>query len=173
MMAESFGNILGIVGWSGSGKTTLLESLLPQLVLMDKKINVIKHIHQDLILEPARKDSARLRQAGAVEVMLSSPYRFALMHELRDEAEPTLEQLIARLAPADVILVEGFKWAEIPKLEVHRPSLGKVALYPDDAHIVAVASDVAAPADLRRGLVWLDLNQPARVLDWLLAHFLA
>ena len=173
MMAESFGNILGIVGWSGSGKTTLLESLLPQLVLMDKKINVIKHSHHDLILEPARKDSARLRQAGAVEVMLSSPYRFALMHELRDEAEPTLEQLIARLAPADVILVEGFKWAEIPKLEVHRPSLGKVALYPDDAHIVAVASDVAAPADLRRGLVWLDLNQPARVLDWLLAHFLA
>ena len=164
--------VVGIVGWSGSGKTTLLEFLLSQLVLMNKKINVIKHSHHDLILEPAKKDSARLRQAGATEVMLSSPYRYALIHELREEVEPTLEELIARLAPADLIMVEGFKWAAIPKLEVHRPSLGKVALYPDDVHIVAVASDVAAPVDLRSGLTWLNLNQPADVLDWLIAQFL-
>ena len=161
--------MLGIVGWSGSGKTTLLEALLPQLALQGKTANVIKHSHHDLILEPAGKDSARLRQAGAAEVLLSSPYRFALMHELRNEAEPGLDELIARLAPADFILVEGFKWSPVPKLEVHRPSLGKAALYPEDACIVAVASDSPAPETLRAGLTWLDLNQPGQVLDWLLA----
>jgi len=129
----------------------------------------MKHSHHDLVLEPPHKDSARLRAAGATEVMLSSPYRYMIAHELRSAAEPTLDELVARLAPADLILVEGYKWAAIPKIEIHRPALGKPAQYLDDAHIVAVASDVLVPADLARPLTWLDMNQPEEVLAWLLA----
>lgn len=161
--------LLGVVGWSGSGKTTLLEYLLGQLSAQGKTINVVKHSHHDIILEPAHKDSARLRKAGAAEVLLSSPYRFALVHELREVAEPTLSELLLRLAPADLTLVEGYKWEAIAKLEVHRPSIGKPAIYLEDKHIVAVASDAAAPGDLPQGLIWLDLNSPETVLQWLLA----
>ncbi|HEY5504488.1 MAG TPA: molybdopterin-guanine dinucleotide biosynthesis protein B, partial [Sedimentisphaerales bacterium] len=132
--------IFCIVGWSGSGKTTLLEALLPLLAAKKNRVNVMKHSHHDLVLEPPHKDSARLRAAGATEVMLSSPYRYMIAHELRSAAEPTLDELVARLAPADLILVEGYKWAAIPKIEIHRPALGKPAQYLDDAHIVAVAS---------------------------------
>jgi molybdopterin-guanine dinucleotide biosynthesis protein B len=161
--------ILGVVGWSGSGKTTLLEYLLPQLVAHDLHVNVVKHSHHDLILEAPHKDSARFRAAGASEVLLTSPYRFALMHELRGEKEPPLAEQMTRLAPADLTLVEGFKWEPIPKLEVYRPTLGQTSLYSDDGNVVAVASDIAAPAGLPRALAWLDLNQPAQVLAWLLA----
>lgn len=161
--------LLGVVGWSGSGKTTLLEYLLVHLSALGKTINVVKHSHHDIILEPAHKDSARLRSAGAAEVLLSSPYRYALVRELRDMPEPSLFELLQRLAIADLILVEGYKWEAIPKLEVHRPSLGKPAIYLEDAHIVAVASDVAAPKNLPVGLIWLDLNQPESVLQWLIA----
>lgn len=161
--------LLGVVGWSGSGKTTLLEYLVSQLSLQGKTVNVVKHSHHDIILEPAHKDSARLRSAGAAEVMLASPHRFALVRELRDLPEPSLSELLARMAPADLILVEGYKWASIAKLEIHRPSLGKPAIFLDDIHILAVASDVPAPVNLRAGIVWLDLNQPASVLAWLIA----
>jgi molybdopterin-guanine dinucleotide biosynthesis adapter protein len=162
-------HIIGIVGWSGSGKTTLLEYLLPQLAEQGLRVNVIKHSHHDLILEPARKDSARLRSAGAAEVLVASPFRFALMHELRGAPEPSLAEHVERLAPADLTLVEGYKWEIIPKIEVFRPVIGQPNLYADDAHIVAVASDVAMPPDLPRPLAWLDLNQPAQVLAWMLA----
>ena len=161
--------LLGVVGWSGSGKTTLLEYLVSQLSLQGKTVNVVKHSHHDIILEPAHKDSARLRSAGAAEVMLASPYRFALVRELRDVSEPLLSELLARMAPADLILVEGYKWETIAKLEIHRPSIGKPAIFLEDIHIVAVASDAPAPADLRSGIVWLDLNQPALVLEWVIA----
>jgi molybdopterin-guanine dinucleotide biosynthesis protein B len=159
--------LLGVVGWSGSGKTTLLEYLVSHLSQQGKRVNVLKHSHHDIILEPAHKDSARLRRAGAAEILLASPYRYALVHELRDAAEPTLSELLCRLAPADLILVEGFKWEPIAKLEIHRPSIGKPAIFREDKHIIAVASDVAAPDDLPAGLIWLDLNQPAMVLAWL------
>lgn len=161
--------LLGVVGWSGSGKTTLLEYLLMQLSAQGKTVNVVKHSHHDIILEPAHKDSARLRSAGAAEVLLSSPHRFALVHELREAPEPSLPELLLRLAPADLTLVEGYKWEAIAKLEVHRPSIGKPAIYLEDKHIVAVASDVAAPPNLPQDLIWLDLNQPETVLRWLLA----
>lgn len=160
--------LLGVVGWSGSGKTTLLEYLVSHLSQQGKRVNVLKHSHHDIILEPAHKDSARLRRAGAAEILLASPYRYALVHELRDAPEPTLSELLCRLAPADLILVEGFKWEPIAKLEIHRPSLGKPAIFREDPHIVAVASDVAAPNDLAPGLIWLDLNQPETVLAWLI-----
>lgn len=161
--------LLGVVGWSGSGKTTLLEYLLSHLSAIGKTVNVVKHSHHDIILEPAHKDSARLRLAGAAEVLLASPYRYAVVRELRDELEPSLFELLQRLAPADLTLVEGYKWEAIAKLEVHRPSLGKPAIYPEDAHIVAVASDVEAPQNLPQGLIWLNLNQPETILQWLIA----
>jgi molybdopterin-guanine dinucleotide biosynthesis protein B len=165
--------IYGIVGWSGSGKTTLLEYVIKHLAARGLRVNVIKHSHHDLILEPAHKDSARLRNAGASEVMVASPFRYALVHELRGAPEPTLLEQVARLAPADLTLVEGFKWDPIPKLEVHRPQLGQAALYLRDPHIVAVASDVAAPPDLPAHLCWLDLNNHEQVLDWFLRQLQA
>jgi molybdopterin-guanine dinucleotide biosynthesis protein B len=161
------GQVLGVIGWSGSGKTTLLEYLVGQLALDGVRVNVIKHSHHDIVLEPPHKDSARLRTAGAAEVMIASPYRFAIQHELRGGAEPSLEEHLARLAPADLTLVEGYKWAAIPKLEVFRPELGRAPMYPEDAHVVAVASSVPVPAGLARELAWLDLDQPASVLRWL------
>ena len=163
--------VLGVVGWSGSGKTMLLEHLVAALAARGLRVNVIKHSHHDVMLEPPHKDSARLRMAGAGEVMIASPYRVAIIRELRGAAEPSLDEQLARLAPSDLTLVEGYKWEPIRKLEVHRPSLGQPALYPGDPHIAAVASDVARPDGLPPALAWLDLNQPDSVLAWLDAHF--
>ncbi|MBS1188017.1 MAG: molybdopterin-guanine dinucleotide biosynthesis protein MobB [Burkholderiaceae bacterium] len=161
-------SLFGIVGWSGSGKTTLLEALLPRLVARGLRVNVVKHSHHDVLLEPPHKDSARMRAAGAAEVLLASPHRFVIAHELRGHAEPALDELLARLAPADLTLVEGYRETDIPKLEVFRPAVGKPPLYPGDAGIVAIASDMPAPAGLDATRAWLDLNQPEQVLAWLL-----
>ena len=160
------GPVLAVVGWSGSGKTTLLEHLVAGLSGAGLRVNIVKHSHHDIELEPPRKDSARLRLAGAAEVMIASPYRIAIMRELRAAPEPPLAELLARLSPADLTLVEGYKWESLPKLEVHRPALDKPALYIDDATIVAVVSDVARPATLRAGVAWLDLNDIGAVLAW-------
>lgn len=167
MRRPAQGQVLGVIGWSGSGKTTLLEYLVGQLAADGLRVNIIKHSHHDIVLEPPHKDSARLRTAGAGEVLIASPYRFAIQHELRGAPEPTLEEHLARLAPADLTLVEGYKWAAIPKLEVFRPELGRAPLYPDDACVAAVASSVSAPPGLAAGLAWLDLNEPAAVLRWI------
>lgn len=162
--------VLGIVGRSGNGKTTLLEFLVARMAADGLRVNVIKHSHHDLELEPPRKDSARLRMAGAAEVMVSSPYRFAIMRELRGAPEPDLPEQLERLAPADLTLVEGFKSWPMPKLEVFRAASGKAPLYPDDRHIIAVVSDQPPPATLRSGVAWLDLNAPESVLDWIQEH---
>jgi molybdopterin-guanine dinucleotide biosynthesis adapter protein len=159
--------VLGVVGWSGSGKTQLLEYLVASLAARGLRINIVKHSHHDVMLEPPHKDSARLRFAGAAEVMLASPYRTAIMRELRGEPEPSLAEQLARLAPADLTLVEGYKWEPIRKLEVHRPALGQPALYPNDAHIAAVASDIPRPESVAPDVAWLDLNDPAAVLAWI------
>jgi molybdopterin-guanine dinucleotide biosynthesis protein B len=158
--------VLGVVGWSGSGKTSLLEALIVRLAGQGLRVNVVKHSHHDVELEPPRKDSARLRMAGAAEVMLASPYRVAILRELRGAREPSLAEQLARLAPADLTLVEGYKWERIPKLEVFRPSLGKPALYPEDPDILAVVSDAPPPGG-EGGPAWLDLNDPDEVLGWL------
>ena len=161
------GPVLGVVGWSGSGKTSLLERLIARLAGQGLRVNVVKHSHHDVELEPPRKDSARLRMAGAAEVMLASPYRVAILRELRGAEEPLLAEHLARLAPADLTLVEGYKWERLPKLEVFRPSLGRPALYPEDGAIVAVVSDAPLPGE---GLpTWLDLNDLDQVEAWLLA----
>jgi len=163
--------VLGVMGRSGSGKTTLLEFLIAQLAARGLKVNIIKHSHHDLVLEPPHKDSARLRRAGAAEVMVSSPYRFSIVRELRGAPEPALEEQLARLSPADLTLLEGFKSYPIPKLEVYRPALGKPPVYLEDPHVLAVASDAPTPEDLPSGIAWLDLSQPESVLDWVLKKF--
>lgn len=160
-------SLLGITGWSGSGKTTLIERLLPMLIARKCRVNVIKSSHHDVQIEPGRKDSARMRAAGAAEVMLASPYRYMLVRELRKEPMPELDALMAKMTPAELTLVEGFKAADIPKIEVFRPALGKAAMYLDDARIIAVASDVPCPQDLPRPIKWLDLNTPEKLCDWL------
>jgi molybdopterin-guanine dinucleotide biosynthesis protein B len=158
---------MGIIGWSGSGKTTLLEYVVGRLAAAGLRVNVIKHSHHDVTLEPPHKDSARVRAAGAAEVMIASPYRVAIMRELRGAAEPSLAEHLARLAPADLTLVEGYKWEALPKLEVYRPEVGKPPMFPDDPHIVAVASSSARPDGLAPHVAWLDLLDPDAVLTWI------
>jgi molybdopterin-guanine dinucleotide biosynthesis protein B len=159
--------VLGVIGWSGSGKTTLLAWLVGRLAAAGLRVNVVKHSHHDIMLEPPHKDSARLRAAGAAEVMIASPYRVAIMRELRGAAEPPLAEHLARLSPADLTLVEGYKWEAVPKLEVYRPEVGKPPMFPDDPHIVAVASTMARPEGLAAHVVWLDLEDPDAVLRWI------
>nr|WP_307736059.1 molybdopterin-guanine dinucleotide biosynthesis protein B [Massilia pinisoli] len=158
---------MGVIGWSGSGKTTLLTWLVGRLAAAGLRVNVVKHSHHDIMLEPPHKDSARLRAAGAAEVMIASPYRVAIMRELRGAAEPPLAEHLARLAPADLTLVEGYKWEPLPKLEVYRPEVGKPPMFPDDPHIVAVASTAARPDGLAAHVAWLDLEDRDAVLRWI------
>lgn len=160
-------SVLGVVGWSGSGKTTLLEYLVKALSLSGKSINVVKHSHHDVIIEPAHKDSARLRIAGASQVLLASPFRYAIVQELRNHLEPSLSDLLSKLDASDLTLVEGYKWANLHKLEVYRPSLAKPAIYPDDQNVIAVASDVDRPEHCPSHLLWLNLNRPEDVLVWI------
>jgi molybdopterin-guanine dinucleotide biosynthesis protein B len=159
--------ILGLAGWSGSGKTTLLTGLIPELTARGLSVSTIKHAHHEFDIDRPGKDSWHHRQAGAKEVMISSSRRWALMHELRGATEPTLDELVARLSPVDLLLVEGFKRDPHPKIEVHRPSLGKPLLFPDDRHIVAIAADepLAAPIPL------LPLGDPSAIAAFIVDHF--
>ena len=134
--------LFGLAGWSGSGKTTLMKALLPELIRHGVTVSTIKHAHHSFDVDQPGKDSYEHRRAGAREVMVASSERWALMRELRGAPEPSLEALIARMSPVDLLMIEGFKRHPHPKLEVHRPSNGKPLLCPDDPHIVAVASDV-------------------------------
>jgi molybdopterin-guanine dinucleotide biosynthesis adapter protein len=142
--------IFGLAGWSGSGKTTLLATLIPELVARGLSVSTIKHAHHEFDVDRPGKDSWRHREAGATEVMISSARRWALMHELRGDPEPSLDELVSRMSPVDLLLVEGFKRQPHPKLEVHRPSLGKPLIYPGDPNVVAIAADepFAAPLPL-------------------------
>ena len=133
--------VFGLAGWSGSGKTTLLVRLIPALVARGLSVSTIKHAHHAFDVDRPGKDSHSHRLAGAREVMVSSANRFALMHELRGAPEPTVEELVARMSPVDLLLIEGFKHYAHDKLEVHRPALGKPLLAPGDPRVVAVASD--------------------------------
>jgi molybdopterin-guanine dinucleotide biosynthesis adapter protein len=162
--------VIGFVGWSGSGKTTLLSRLIPLLVADGLRVSTIKHAHHGFDVDRPGKDSHVHRASGATEVLVASALRWALMHELRGAPEPTLPELLGRLSPADLVLVEGFKRHPHRKIEVHRPALGKPLLQPDDPGIVAVASD-AAPGSLG-GLPVpvLDLNDAAAVARFARAH---
>lgn len=133
--------VLGIAGFSGSGKTTLIEKLVPRLVGQGLRVSLIKHAHHDFDVDQPGKDSWRHRHAGCGEVLVSSARRWALMHELRGDPEPTLGQLLARLSPCDLVLVEGFKRDTIARIEVHRKEGGRPLLFPDDPHVIAIATD--------------------------------
>ena len=133
--------VFGVAGFSGSGKTTLIEQLIPQLTARGLKVSVIKHAHHGFDIDRPGKDSHRHREAGATEVMLSCSDRWALMHERRDEAEPTLNDLIGHLSPCDLVLIEGFKAGRFPKLEVWRAELQAPTLWPQWPDIVGFAGD--------------------------------
>jgi molybdopterin-guanine dinucleotide biosynthesis protein B len=138
--------IIGIAGWSGAGKTTLLTRVIPHLTARGLRVSTIKHAHHAFDIDQPGKDSHTHRIAGATEVLVSSANRFALIHELRGAPELTLGALLEKLAPVELVLVEGFKREAHPKLEVFRAAVGKKPLYPDDPNIVAVASDGPVPA---------------------------
>ncbi|MEW6313313.1 MAG: molybdopterin-guanine dinucleotide biosynthesis protein B [Pseudomonadota bacterium] len=157
--------VFGIAGYSGNGKTTLIERLIPALSAHGYTVSLVKHAHHDFDVDLPGKDSHRYRQAGASEVLVSSARRWALMHELRGAAELDLDAALARLSPCDIVLVEGYKVAPIPKLEVYRPAAGKPRL-PADAHIVAVASDEAIDITLPL----LDLNDAEAVARFILSY---
>jgi len=134
-------NVIGIAGWSGAGKTTLLTRVIPRLIARGLRVSTVKHAHHAFDVDTPGKDSHTHRAAGATEVLVSSANRLALMHELRGRPEWTLDVLLERLSPVDLVLVEGFKREAHPKLEVFRAALGKPLLHPEDENIVAIASD--------------------------------
>jgi molybdopterin-guanine dinucleotide biosynthesis protein B len=136
--------VIGLAGWSGSGKTTLLAKVIPVLIARGRTVSTLKHAHHNFDVDQPGKDSHTHRLVGAHEVLISSARRWALMHELRGEAEPTLRELVARLSPVDLVIVEGYKAETHAKLEVHRKDVGKPLLYPNDPNIVAIASDLGA-----------------------------
>lgn len=137
--------VIGLAGWSGAGKTTLVRKLIPELLRRDFSVSTVKHAHHAFDIDTPGKDSYEHRKAGAHEVLVTSSQRFALMRDLRGAPEPSLEEHLARLAPVDLVIVEGFKREPIPKVEVFREGNGKPFLHPDDAGIVALASDLAVP----------------------------
>jgi molybdopterin-guanine dinucleotide biosynthesis protein B len=153
-----------ITGYSGSGKTTLLEGLIPLIVKRGLRVSLIKHTHHNFDIDRPGKDSYRHREAGATEVMLVCDQRWAIMRELRGEPEPPFEEQLARLSPCDLVLVEGFKYSPIPKLEVHRPAHGKPFIWPENPDVVAVASD--AVLDIPRPV--LDLNDREAIAAFIL-----
>ncbi len=157
--------LLGITGWSGSGKTTLLTALIPLLAARGLSVSTVKHAHHDFDLDQPGKDSWRHRSAGAREVLIAAGRRWALLHE-NAGPEPDLADLLGRLAPVDLVLVEGFKASPHPKIEVHRPALGKPPIWPGRADIAAVASDAPLPGCDRPRL---DLADPAAIADWIAA----
>ncbi len=156
--------VIGIVGWSGSGKTTLLEAVIPLLRATGLTVSTVKHAHHGFDMDRPGKDTYRHREAGAHEVLVATAARWVLLHEVIGP-EPELPALLKRLTPVDLVLVEGFKTHPFPKLEVHRPAMGKPPIWPDDPDIRAVASDVTMPTG---GRPLLSLNQPARVAEWML-----
>jgi molybdopterin-guanine dinucleotide biosynthesis protein MobB len=158
--------IYGVVGWKNAGKTGLMERLVTEITGRGISVSTVKHAHHSFDVDHAGKDSHRHRVAGATEVLLSSRNRVALMHELRDAEEPTLEALLARLSPVDLVLIEGYKRDAHPKVEAHRTETGNPLIAPGDDTIRAVASDV--PLDLDR-LVF-DLNDTVAIADFILAE---
>jgi molybdopterin-guanine dinucleotide biosynthesis adapter protein len=164
--------ILGFAAFSGTGKTTLLTHLIPILKQDGLRIGLIKHSHHNFQIDQPGKDSFRLREAGASPVMLVSTHRRAIITEFQSVTEPLLdEQLLAlNQSELDLILVEGFKATQFPKIELHRPSLNKPLFYPNDPSIIAVASDM--PLDIPSTLVRLDLNRPDLIAQFITQQFM-
>jgi len=161
-------NVFGIAGHSGMGKTTLLERLVPELTTRGLAVSLVKHSHKAIEIDRPGKDSYRLREAGCQEVLLLGNERWALMHELRGAAEPPLDYLLSRLQHCDLVLVEGFKQGDFPKLEVWRASLERTMLWPSWPGIVGIASDAPRPAGAEGPLRWLALHEIGAIADFVL-----
>jgi len=161
--------VLGITGWSGSGKTTLIVALLPRLRARGLRVSTFKHAHHGFDIDRSGKDSYNHREAGAEEVLICSDQRWVLMHELRDEPVPSLDELLQRLQPVDLVLLEGWKNEPWPKLEVWRPANGKPLRFPEDDSIIAVVTDSALRPELhgRSGLPVLPLNDADAVSEFI------
>jgi len=160
--------VVGFCGWSGSGKTTLVEQLVGRLKLAGQRVSVVKHAHHDFDVDQPGKDSWRHRQAGAFEVVIASDRRLAKVREFEVPQRPTVHQLLAELVECDWALVEGFKHADILKIEVWRADNGKPAQYPEDPYVVAISTDSPDRLPMTTGLPLLDLNTPDAVADFLL-----
>ena len=160
--------VIGFCGYSGSGKTTLVEQLITRLRLAGQRVSVVKHAHHEFDIDHPGKDSWRHRQAGAFEIVIASDRRLAKIREFEVHEDPTVHQLIAELVECDWVLVEGFKHADIPKIEVWRADTGKPAQYPNDPYVVAVSTDSPRQLPVPTGLPLLDLNSPDAVADFLL-----
>jgi len=159
--------VFGLAGWSGSGKTTLLVRLIPELIRRGLTVSTCKHAHHTFDVDKPGKDSYEHRAAGARQVMVVSRQRWALMHELRDEAEPSLDEALSHMGDVDLVLIEGFKRYPHDKLEVFRPDNDSAPLWPDDPHVVAVASDGPLP-NLDRPR--LNLNDTVAIADFITTH---
>ena len=158
--------VYGIVGWKNAGKTGLMERLVAEIAGRGLRVSTVKHAHHGFDVDQPGTDSHRHRMAGASEVLLASRARIALMAELRGAPEPTLAELLARLAPADLVLIEGFKRESHPKIEAHRAETGNPLIAPGDATIRAVASD--APLELDRPV--FDLDDTRGIAAFILAE---
>ena len=163
---ERFARVLGIAGYSGSGKTTLLTQLLPALRARGLRVGVIKHAHHQFDLDRPGKDSYELRQAGAARVLVASSRRWALLAEREEDGDPPLRELLTRIAAPDLdlILIEGFRHEQFPKLEVHRPAQGRELLCKDDPSILAIATDSALI--LPREIPCFDLNDYPSITEF-------
>ncbi|MFV0679780.1 molybdopterin-guanine dinucleotide biosynthesis protein B [Ottowia sp.] len=163
--------VVGITGYSGAGKTQLIERLIPALKKRGLRVSVVKHAHHRFDIDHAGKDTYRHRAAGALEVVIASRHRLALMREFEQEADLSVHHLLAELYDGvDWVLVEGFRGSDIPKLEVWRPASGHPARYPDDEQMTAIATDAPGQLPAPTALPVLDLNQPEAVAQWLLDH---
>ena len=157
--------IIGLAGWSGAGKTTLVTSVIPVLVRRGLKVATVKHAHHEFDIDQPGKDSWLHRQAGACEVAIVSSRRWAIVHELGDEPEPPLAEVLRKISPVDLVIVEGFKRHAHPKLEVYRACVGKPLLHPDDNCIVAVATDAPLPQASVPVLMLGDIESVATMLE--------
>jgi len=160
--------VLGISGWSGSGKTTLIVALLPRLRARGLRVSTLKHAHHSFDIDRPGKDSYNHREAGAEEVLICSDQRWVLMHEQRDESVPTLDGLLLRLQPVDLVLLEGWKNEPLPKLEVWRSANGKPLRFPEDEAVIAVVTDSPLRTELhgRARLPVLPLNDADAVSEF-------
>ena len=157
---------IGFAGWSGSGKTTLIERIIPRFAEHGLRVSLIKHAHHTFDVDQAGKDSYRHRHAGAGEVLVTSSRRWVLMHELRGAQEPSFDEQLKHLSPCDLLIVEGFKFESIPKIEVWRAATGEALLHPKDRDIVAIATD----SKLKTGIPVLDLNDTDAIAAFVMVH---
>ena len=162
--------VVGFCGYSGSGKTTLVEQLVARLVSDRQRVSVVKHAHHAFDIDHPGKDSWRHRKAGAHEIVIASNRRLAKIREFEQPADPTAHQLIAELAPCDWVLVEGFKRAALPKIEIWRAATAKPLQFPDDPHVLAIATDSPEALPNATTLPVLDLNDADAVVAFLVGE---